>query len=331
MSLTNILAEKFGLSTDFIKKTISLAPRSYKKFEILKKDGKKRAVYQPAKKVKLLQSFVANEIIQNFPIHPAVFSYRQGLSIRDNAEQHRRNNYLLRLDFKNFFESIQIEDVKKFFIDNSSRAPFPLSHDDILLLCQLCCFRADDGRLKVVIGAPSSPSIANAILYDFDVAVFDHCRSQGITYTRYADDLYFSTNNQNLLSNIPVFVTKALIKISSPRLTINEKKTYHTSKKHRRVITGLTITPERRISIGRDRKREIKTLVFQYITNAIATEKKDYLRGLLSYVSNVEPEFFFSLQKKFGEDTIYSIQKNKINHDDDILNTEEGDTGEFPF
>lgn len=331
MNLIKVMADKFGLSPDFVQKTISFAPRSYKRFEISKKNGQKRTVYQPARKVKLLQSFVSDEIIKRFPLHPAVFSYREGLSIRDNAEQHRRNNYLLRLDFRNFFESIEIKDVIQFFICNVKNAPFVLSHDDILLLSQLCCFRADDGKLRVVIGAPSSPSIANAILYDFDVEVFDHCKSQGIIYTRYADDLYFSTNHQNLLSKIPEFVSRVLSQTSSPRLMINEKKTYHTSKKHRRIVTGLTITSENRISIGRDRKREIRTLVFKCISNSIDIDKKEYLRGLLSYVSSVDPDFFFSLLRKFGEDAIYSIQKNQPQSDRNVLSTEESDSGEFPF
>ena len=177
-----------------------------------------------------------------------------------------------------------------------------LAEQDIDTVLNIVC---RNGQLTI--GAPSSPAISNAILYTFDEIISENCRPQGVFYTRYADDISFSTNGPNVLSKVRHLVENTLRDQLSPRLHINDDKTSFTSKKRRRSVTGLTLTSENKISIGREKKREIRTLCYQFLANELSPERVAYLRGYLSFVRSVEPSFIESLRSKYGSDTIERI------------------------
>lgn len=310
MTLIEFFAERLGLSQSFVRSTINLAPHSYKTYQIKKKDGTYRTVHQPSKKVKALQALAISEFFSKLPVHDCVYSYRPGRSIAQNAEQHKRNNFLMRIDFSNFFESILINDIKTLIKDNLELFSINLNDEDINLLALLCCFTdSRSSRLRLVIGAPSSPSISNSILFSFDEKISNYCEAIGIIYTRYADDLYFSSNTPNLMSSTYEMIEKALSTLHSPQLSINKKKTYNTSKRHKKLVTGLVITPQNSVSIGREKKREIKSLVNSFIYGTLPLEKLARLKGMLSFVYSVEPQFIGSLVQKYGADTIQRLWK----------------------
>ncbi|MDH0340343.1 retron St85 family RNA-directed DNA polymerase [Chromobacterium haemolyticum] len=308
MTIILHFSNKLGLSPNFVYKTIRLAPHSYKKFSIPKKNGGTRIVHQPSKKVKALQILAVEEFFSKLPVHSCVYSYKKNTSIINCANKHKANNYLLRLDFKNFFESITNRDIKLLLKNNAHYFPIKLDNEDITLLSLLsCCSNDVTNDLRVVIGAPSSPSISNAILYEFDSAIDAFCHNMSITYTRYADDLFFSTNNANILTKVKRKVVDTLNNLQHPKLTLNHKKTYHTSRKHRKIVTGLTLTPEKTISIGRERKREIKSLIFDFSNKELPLDKLEYLKGLLSFTHSAEPRFIESLRKKYGNHVIAKL------------------------
>jgi RNA-directed DNA polymerase len=127
-------------------------------------------------------------------------------------------------------------------------------------------------------------------------------------YTRYSDDLYLSTNVPDLLFEMPHKVIKIVRSIDYPRnLWLNKKKTVHTSKKRLRRITGVVLTPEGGISIGRQKKREIRSLIFSWST--LSDSERLSLKGYLAFISSVEPGFINRLCKKYGSQKIYDIVK----------------------
>ena len=136
---------------------------------------------------------------------------------------------------------------------------------DILVILYTVCKHG-----SLTIGAPSSPFLSNAVLYDFDCHIDRLCTDSRVTYTRYADDLFLSTNVPNTLDNILLNIRGNLRERISPCLTINEEKTVFTSKKRKRVVTGLVLTTKEKLSIGRDKKRSIRTLVYLYSKKYVA-------------------------------------------------------------
>ncbi len=110
--------------------------------------------------------------------------------------------------------------------------------------------------LVLSIGAPSSPIISNFILYRFDRIITEHCRKLGINYSRYADDLTFSTNEKDILLNFPSKVRKTLSRLYSGQIKVNLKKTVLSSKAHNRHVTGITLSNDGTLSVGREKKRK---------------------------------------------------------------------------
>lgn len=277
------------------------AYKRYRRYEIPKKTTGNRSIHHPSPQLKLFQKYISKEVFLRFPVHKSVFSYRKGVSTKDLANEHKNNRYLLRIDFRNFFPSFRGENIR-LFLKNSD---LNLNDLEITLINLLVCKKD-----KLTIGAPSSPAITNAILYDFDKNMFDMCEEKRIKYSRYADDLYFSTNEDNELSFILEYINKYKFQYGI-KLQVNNKKNIYTSKKHKRVITGLTITTDNNISVGRKQKRIIKSLINSYKYHNIDIEKKKYLKGYLSYLLSVEPSYIINLKKKYGEDLINDLLFNE--------------------
>ena len=133
-------------------------------------------------------------------------------------------------------------------------------------------------------------------MYDFDVAMTTLADQYHCVYSRYADDLIFSTVQPRVLElvlkNVRVYVRQQ----TAPRLKINEGKVRFTSKKRRVQITGLVINDLHHVSVGRSMKRKIKALVHRFRQNALAAEELSYLTGYLTFVQSVEPTFLRSLE-----------------------------------
>jgi RNA-directed DNA polymerase len=295
--ITERIASELGLSADYVAKLARTASHRYKTYEIPKATGGTRTINHPARELKLLQSWLASQMFSLLPVHSAAFAYRKGRNILAHAAVHTRQNFLLKVDFRNFFPSITGADVEALLRRNEALFNPRLEGLDYQVVKCLVC--RDD---RLTIGAPSSPVLANAVMFEFDVRWHGICESGDVVYSRYADDLYFSTNLPNVLSRILSDLRLDLMNWQSPRLTVNNAKTVFTSRKRKRIVTGLVVTSDRAVSLGRDLKRSVRSLVFKHGLNGSSAEGVAHLRGLISYARSVDPAFIKSLQRKFGED-----------------------------
>jgi RNA-directed DNA polymerase len=131
-------------------------------------------------------------------------------------------------------------------------------------------------------------------------------------YTRYADDMTFSTNRKGQSDKIEEFIRGVARGLDYPQLRFNSKKTVFLSKKHQRRITGIIINNDGELSLGRDRKREIKALVHKFTCDELLGDEVYRLQGLLGFAVDVEPVFLQTLIAKYSEvviETILSIRK----------------------
>jgi RNA-directed DNA polymerase len=297
------ISRETGVNPAVLRVIISTASRRYKTYKILKRTRGVREINHPTPAIKFLQRWVVRNLIAHLPVHQNVMSYKRGIGISENAEMHVAQNYLLKMDFGNFFPSIKSDDVRKLIVANVGRPSFVgLVDEDVDIILAIVC--KDEA---LTIGAPSSPAISNAILYAFDEYISKECAKRSVVYSRYADDISFSTNEPDVLTEIKLVVERALKNQESPRLSINEDKTIFTSKKRIRMVTGLTLTSDEKVSIGRDKKREIKTLCYLFKKGELAAERIAYLRRYLSFVHSVEPRFMDSLRKKYGTEVVERI------------------------
>jgi RNA-directed DNA polymerase len=299
MNLATQIARSLQLSELYVLAVARSASHRYKMFTIRKADGKSdRLIEQPSKSLKLLQRWVVRRIFAQLPTHPAAHAYVEGRSIATNAEVHRKGRYISRLDFRNFFPSLTSADIESLVKSAQvSVGDSILGDEDIHLVCQLVC---RFGRLTI--GAPSSPMISNKLLFDLDAKLTQVANNRDALYTRYADDLYFSSFKPGVLRAVCKEAEEVIVNMPSPKLTINTDKTYHASRKRRMVVTSLRITPDEKVSVGRELKRKIRAVAHKAQTNQLGPQDRAWLRGMLAYVSSIEPEYAQRIRAKYRLD-----------------------------
>jgi len=294
MKPSELLRKQFGFSPSELKHYVASCPRRYKTYYIDKRGGRgKREISQPSKDLKAIQRFLISELLnKTLFVHDSAKAYKINTSILDNARPHLANRFLLKMDFTDFFPSILASDFQDYLV----RKAVLNDEDEIRMLCNIF-FKKHNDRLCLSIGSPGSPLISNAIMYDFDNSLSKLCGKEGITYTRYSDDITFSTNTKDQLFAWPNVVRTLLSEINYPKLTINKDKTVFSSKRFNRHVTGVTISNDGKASIGRDRKRALRTQIY----NAKSLNRKDLakLRGHIAFAFHIEPDLKSKLSKKY--------------------------------
>jgi RNA-directed DNA polymerase len=298
------LQKETGLRRQRLVNFSETASRRYFVFPVQKRNGEKRWIAHPARPLKALQRWLNDKLFSILRVHDSAMAYRKGVNIRQNAQLHANYQFTLRIDFSNFFPSFAIEGVRLFLLDERSAGRLSFSDDDLYFILNLV-LRYDE----LSIGAPSSPILTNAMMYNFDCALDDMSSSKKLVYTRYADDIFISSNRPFILSEVCEEIRSFVEDFKYANLKINDEKTVYLSRKYKRSITGLIITPQGRVSIGRKRKREIRALLFEFENSRIAIDDISRLRGLLSFVSDVEPDFIESLRRKYGSTLLERLSR----------------------
>jgi retron-type reverse transcriptase len=290
-----------------LMKIVRSAPRRYKVYDIPKRTpGKVRTIAQPAKEVKALQRWVAQNVLQTFPVHPLATGYRLGHSIADNARLHCGGRFLLKLDFENFFPSLKSQDFVTLIRGMGSQ----FTPIEIEALTRILFWKQKGtSQLCLSIGAPSSPQMSNILLMEFDAEVERFCLPRNIVYSRYADDMSLSADTSTKLAEAENWIQELSHRLKSPVLKLNREKTVRVSKREARRVTGLTITNDGEVSLGREQKRSISASVHHFATGRLPEGERRRLSGMLAYVKSVEPSFLLRLRHKYGHEVINAAFK----------------------
>ncbi|MGM5033021.1 retron St85 family RNA-directed DNA polymerase [Tardiphaga sp. 803_E3_N1_3] len=304
--LVRSLAIETGLPESTVHRIMLSAPVRYKTYQINKRNGGKRTISQPAREVKYLQRAFTKLYLDNCPIHEAATAYRPGLSILDNAAAHSNSGSILKMDFSDFFPSIKKSDwVRYCEIQRVLETA-----EEIELSASLLFQKPKDSRTRrLAIGAPSSPTLSNILMLEFDTLVAEFCEEDDVTYTRYADDLTFSAPRSWNLRSIERKIPGILRRISFPRLTVHEGKTRHVTSKYQRTVTGLTLANDGKVTIGKARKRVLHATTHAASLGKLNPKEMQKLAGMLAFVNSVEPTFLRVLARRYGSETISHLQQ----------------------
>jgi RNA-directed DNA polymerase len=287
---------------------LQIPSKHYKVYKIPKRTFGFRTIAQPTKKVKLAQKAVVSVLSKHTEVHHAAKAYVKNRSIVDNAKVHQKSTFLLKMDLENFFNSI----TPKMLFKALQHQGIEVTDKEKYILEQLLFWnrtRKINGKLVLSVGAPSSPYISNLIMYSFDKRITSICKKMGVAYSRYADDLTFSVNKKCVLIPFIDTVKKSLHKEFGNEILINNSKTVLSSKAHNRHVTGITITNDNKLSLGRDRKRYISSLVHKFKLNKIDHDDIVSLKGLVGLSKNIEPKFFDRLILKYGYQVFSDLNK----------------------
>lgn len=304
IDIVRMLSEETGLLPSDVRGLIYSADVSYKTYTIPKRTGGMRTISQPTREIKLLQRVLVDKILSKLPIHPSATAYRPGQSIVANVEPHKGiGRPILKMDFKDFFPSIRHTNWLAYCEKNEL-----FSQETRFLIAKLVFKREHNLRgNRLAIGAPSSPTVSNIIMYEFDELLSKISKEDGVVYTRYADDITFSAARTGFMVDIQKKVKYVLREIDYPRLQIKSEKTVYATSKYRRSITGIILANDGNISLGRTKKREISSTVHHSKLGKLSDVETKKLAGYLAYANAVEPDFLNRLRKKYGEDVIRSI------------------------
>ena len=300
--ILELLSAETGIGVEEIRVIMRSASYRYKTYTIPKRAGGRREISQPTPAVKFIQRWLCRNVFSRFPIHDAAQAYKEGANIAANARIHVKQNYLLKVDFENFFPSIKGDDIRS--LVNRERATFEpaLTDEDVSLIVKVVC---KDGALTI--GAPSSPMISNVLMYNFDRELSEECQRRRVQYSRYADDIALSTDEPGELAELLKFMISLLKKPGEPLLTINPNKTVFTSRKRLRRITGIVLTSNREVSIGRRAKRKLRSMIYQSSLGRLSEADVAYLRGYLAFVKSIEPDVILRLELKYGSELLAQI------------------------
>ncbi|MDB5805977.1 MAG: reverse transcriptase family protein [Betaproteobacteria bacterium] len=307
MSLFLRMLQDLPFSSGELQLLLLTAPTRYKTHEIAKRRGGTRVISQPTSEVKMLQRWAVSTAVVDWPLHDAATAYRRGASIVRHARPHAANKYLLKLDFKDFFPSLKFSDLNA----HAEKYLPQYTEHDLWILRQIL-FKRDrkDDDYRLSIGAPSSPAVSNSLMFDFDLGATEICRERGALYTRYADDLAFSSSIPNALNNLHSDIRLLCQSVAYPRLEFNSAKTVNVSKKFNRTLTGLTLANEGRVSIGHDRRRQLRAMIDHFARGKLSAQEVERLKGLLSFARSVDPTVLDLVYRRLDSNQVTALLRS---------------------
>ncbi len=257
-----------------------LCKKRYQSFTIKKKSGANRTIHAPVKGLKsILRSL--NFVLQCiYEPHEAATGFVLEKSIVDNARKHMGQHYVLNMDLKDFFHSFDRNRVKMGFMYE----PFNLNGEKeplAFLLASLCTHPFEiDGEVKTVLpqGSPTSPTLTNILCKKLDRRLTGLANRFGITYTRYADDITFSSPH-NIYTNEALKMELKRIIEDDQKLVINPKKTRLQKSGYRQEATGLIVNDK--VNVRRRYVKQIRMWLYYWekygYEKAEQIFKRDYI------------------------------------------------------
>jgi len=248
-----------------------LSHERYTAFKIEKSSGQYRTLHAPVEGLKAIQKTLAFILQCIFEPHIAAKGFVRGRSIVDNAQAHAGSRYVYNIDLKDFFPSIDQARVWKCL----QLKPFDLSDgrrggaerlELANIIASLCCTRMPVERLNeegewIIIeknvlpqGAPTSPVLSNIVCQRLDYLLSAVAKRFGLRYTRYADDMTFSSMH-NVYKKDHGFIQELHRIIDDQRFHMKDSKTRLQKEGYRQEVTGLLVNEKVNVQ-----KRYIKEL-----------------------------------------------------------------------
>ena len=269
----------------------------YKAFQIPKRGGGQRIIHAPCQKLKQNQRKLAHKLSLLYEeLHPKrqfVTGFRLKHSCILGAQKHIRQKHVVNIDLQDFFTQITFPRVYGLFL----KEPFGLPKSVAATLAQICTFTPSvsskvsgaTNALKSLPhlpqGAPTSPVVSNFILNRLDNQLRQYVKGKNIRYSRYADDLTFSTSNENSLEFLGTVCSGKQFELSARLRSIivhdncfeiNEGKIRHYTKTKRQVVTGLIVN--QKVNVSRKYVSQLRAMFHDWELNGEETATQHHLK-----------------------------------------------------
>ncbi len=253
------LADFFGTSRKNLFKVSKNVDKYYYSTTIKKRSGGVRKLNVPDDTLKFMQRCILKRILCELPVSKYATAYKKGATLKDNAKVHSAKKYILKLDLKDFFDSITFMQV---YNAAFSTRYFP---KQIGVILTTLCTRED----VLPQGTPTSPALSNLVMKNFDDSFGSWCAKRGFSYTRYCDDITVSSDNE-----LKGVYSKCKFMLSKMGFEINEKKTRFITNASRQTVTGLTVNSS--VKVPTPYKKELRQAVYYTLKyTAVDALKRD--------------------------------------------------------
>lgn len=276
--------KSIGFSTELVRIYLDKKRKAYSTFKLIKKNGGFREIDAPSKPMKAIQRWILDHILYNIDVGKYAHGFVLERSIATNAIEHQGQTLVLGIDLKDFFPSIKYNRVLGYF------KTIGYKEEIAIILTEMCTF-----KWRLPQGAPTSPMISNLIAWYLDNDLAKFCEERGLMYTRYADDITISGDQ-----NLPRYTTIIINKIEEAGFSINEDKLRLLTQGKCQKVTGVIVNEK--ISIGKERKRKLKAIVHNIKKNGPILENrtddpyfKERIFGHLGHANLIDPEFALPL------------------------------------
>jgi RNA-directed DNA polymerase len=265
----------------------------YRQFSIRKHNGGTRDIAAPETDLLLAQQWLLKWTLRGVAAHPASYAYEPGRSALECARRHCNARWLIKLDLRDYFHSIDEVSVHDVF----RKAGYsPLVAFQLARLTTRKTRQERQGHLPQ--GAPTSGALANRVSRRMDQRLDAFAVEHGLIYTRYSDDMFFSASH-DLRSAIPGILANIERIVRSSRFALNQSKTRVCPPGARRVMLGVSVaeplprlTPQYKNRLqthlrGVD-KWGLVTHCQQYRFDSLVGFVR-HVEGLLAYAAAVDP------------------------------------------
>lgn len=322
------LAIEVGMQSDFINYLINTKDNHYSFFLLQKKDKNSapREIMAPNEELKFLQRWININILQKLEYNSHIHGFIPESSILKHAQIHHKSKYLMKIDLLKFFDTITDQRVYNMFRSIGYTKNLAWDFSKICTAKHRTSYwesfsTEDYSTLSQHIncnpnvlpqGAPTSPLLANLVATHLDVRIGGLAKKMNFKYTRYADDLCFSSDKAKDLPSLD-FVTKI---IQEEGFFVNKNKVKYSKTGMKQYVTGLVISNPNAISVSKKKRREIFSHL--YYANKYGIEShilklkskgakfSNFQNWLLGNIS-----FHYSIDKKIGK-KMFNLY-NKIN------------------
>ncbi len=247
--------------------------RKYVTFTLSKKSGGTRTIKAPISSIKIIQKKLNQVLLAVYKQRNPVHGYVRKRNIVSNARRHVNERWVLNIDLEDFFPTISFQRIRGMLINR----PYRIGESAGTIIAQLCC---DDGNLPQ--GAPTSPIISNMICSKLDNELNSLAENNHCTYTRYSDDLTFSTNMQEFPKEIArldkdgktVVGTGINRVISDNWFSINSDKVKLRRYDMRQEVTGLTVN--KKVNVRRRYAKQVRAMLHHWERHGLGSAQNEY-------------------------------------------------------
>ncbi|HEX8912504.1 MAG TPA: reverse transcriptase family protein [Humisphaera sp.] len=275
----------------------------YVRFEVLKRSGGTRQLAAPHKHLATAQQWVLANVLTKVPTHPAAHGFVPGRSTVTNAAAHVGRRLVVNADLSDFFPSITFPRVRGVF---RQLGYSPAVATVLALLCTECPrrtvtyagrpFHVATGPRGLPQGACTSPALSNLAARRFDSRLNGIASKLGWTFTRYADDLTFSSAAGDEAERKVGYLLARVRHIADDEgFAVNEKKTRVLRPSAAQTVTGIVVNE--RLGVSRDTVRRLRAILHRAKAEGLAAQNREnhphyeaWVRGMVAYVHMVNPQ-----------------------------------------